>query len=460
VAPASLVAELSLGNPKETWLRARALGGDLAQVLPSSLPVLLATSLSLPPSAAGSLDETVPMVGVVLSRPGASEPDVVLGMHVLSGAELVASLTLGDGAKFRKLELGPRVVRLLAAPGSAEPNGAIGVSGNYLLLASGVDALREGARFVAESVSKRARKEPGLTLRAGEGVLKGSLTSRLRAAWQARRAALAASDRAERDAKGRAPDFADPQVLLAGADSTVESWLAVLESSKELSLELAPEGDRLRAELQLAPGAEGAAALLSRELVVGSAAPLLDLPAGARLGLLLRGEAQPGSTGVGASVAKLFGERLAERDSAKLVQAFDDFARSRHGASVLGFVPGPAPALVLRCELSSGDGFSDSVAELLALLQLPAIRGWLGELVGTPTLEPAKSPPGERRATLRFRRAGRLAQAPLPKALSVSWRARDGVGILVVSPDEALSRSTEANAVNVFPVSNASASVS
>ena len=51
VAPASLIAELSLGNPKETWQRARLLGGNYAQALPSSLPVLLATSLSLPPSA-------------------------------------------------------------------------------------------------------------------------------------------------------------------------------------------------------------------------------------------------------------------------------------------------------------------------------------------------------------------------------------------------------------------------
>ncbi|MDF3067540.1 MAG: uncharacterized protein K0R38_3141 [Polyangiaceae bacterium] len=437
-APASLVAELSVGNPKETWQRLRLLGGTLAQALPSSLAVLFATSLGLPPAAAGNVDEAVPVVGVLLAREGATEPDLVVGVHVLSGAELVASLTLGDGAKYRKVELAPRLVRLVSAPGAAEPRGALGVSGNYLLLASGVDALREAGRFVAESVSKRARVEPGFTLRANEKVLKSSLVARLRTTWQARRAGLAARDRAERDAKGRPPDFADPEVLLSGVDNTVESWLGVLESSRDLSLELTPEADRLQAELLLSPGAEGAAALMARELAVGSLGPLLELPASARLGLLLRGDAQPSAGGFGASVAKLFGERLNERDAARLVTAFDNFSRARRGATVLGFVPSPAPGLVLRCELSENGSFTDALTEVLALVQLPAVRSWLGELVGTPTLEVSQAASGERRAKLRFRRAP-ADPSPLPSTLFLSFRADGGVGQVLLSPDEKLS---------------------
>lgn len=437
--PASLVAELSIGNPKQTWQRLLGLGGDLARALPSNLPVLLATSLSLPPAAAGSLDEGVPMVGAILSREGASEPDLVVGMHVLSGTELVASLTLGDGAKFRRIDEAPRLVRLVNAPGTPELRGALGVSGNYLILSSSAEALREAARFVAEGVAKRARTEPGLTLRASEAVLKGALPRRLREAWQARRAALSASDRAERDAKGRAPDFADPQVLLAGADGTIESWLGVLESSRELSLELSPEADRMRAELLLTPAAEGAAALVSREVVVGSAAPLLDLPTSARLGLLLRGEQQPTPSGVGASVAKLFGERLNEKDAARLVAAFDRFAQARRGASVLGFVPAPSPALVLRCELSDGSGFTDALSDVLSLVELAPVRSWLGELVGTPTIELGKAADGERRAKLRFKPSAKAASSPLPRSLNVSYRAKDGVGVVLVTVDDTLS---------------------
>lgn len=436
-APAALIAELSLGNPKETWQRARLLGGNYAQALPSSLPVLLATSLSLPPTAAGSLDESVPMVGALLSRKDAPEPAIVIGMHVLSGAELVASLTLGDGAKFRRLELGPRVVRLLPAPGAPDFNGALGVSGNYLLLATEVSALSDAGRFVAESVSKRARSEPGLTVRATDSALTGALARRLREGWQARRAALSARDRAERDAKGRAPDFADPQVLLAGADNTVESWLAVLESSRQLSLSLTPEADRLSAELSLTPGADGAAALLSRDLVVGSAAPLLQLPSSTGAALLMRGEAQASGPGPGESIAQLFGGRLNAAQTKQLVEAFDALSKSRRGVTVIGFVPTPAPALLITCELSQDGDFPEALAQVLSLLQLPPVSGMVSGTLGRPSLELSKSASGVRHARLRLRPAP-APGLPLPKSLSVTWEAKDGVGYVVVSPDEGL----------------------
>lgn len=437
-APASLIAELSLGNPKETWQKARLLGGDYAQALPSSLPVLLAASLSLPPAAAGSLDESVPVVGVLLSRPDSAEPDIVIGMHVLSGAELVASLTLGDGAKFRRMDVGPRVVRLVSAPGAAEFNGALGVSGNYLLLATQPSALNDAARFVAEGVSKRARTEPGLTLRATESSLTGALSRRLREGWQARRAALSARDRQERDAKGRAPDFADPQVLLTGVDNTIESWLTVLESSREVSLSLTPESDRLSAELRLTPSQDGAAALLSRELVVGSAAPLLQLPSNTAAALLMRGEPPHEGAGPGGSVAQLFGERLNAGQTKQLTQAFDAFAKARHGATVFGFVPGAAPALLITCELSQGSEFTAAFADVLALLQLPPVNGLVAGTLGKPSLELRRSTAGVSHARLRFAGLGRGPGLPIPKSLSLSWEARDGVGYIVVSPDETL----------------------
>jgi hypothetical protein len=440
-APASLIAELSVGDPKQTWQRARLLGGNFAQALPSSLPVLLATSLSLPPSAAGNLDESVPMVGVLLSRKDAEEPDVVLGMHVVSGPELVASLTLGNGAKFRRVELAPRIVRLLPAPGAPEFNGALGVSGNYLLLATAVSALSDAGRFVAEGVAKRARTEPGLTLRAGQSVLTGALSRRLRDAWHAGRAALSARDRAERDSRGRAPDFADPQVLLAGVDNTIESWLGVLESSRELTLSVTPEADRLRAELALTPNPDGAAALLLRELVVGSSAPLLQLPSNTAAALLMRGDAQPSEgspPGPGSSIAQLFGERLNAEQAKRLVKAIDAFASSRRGATVFGFVPAPAPALLIRCELRDAQAFNDAFAEVLSLAELPPVSGLVAATLGRPSLELSKSGSGARRARLRLRSTGHGSSMPVPKSLSLSWEAKDGIGYIVVSPDEAL----------------------
>ncbi len=437
-APASLVAELSIGNPKETWQRLRQLGGGLANAVPSSLPVLFTTSLSMPPAAAGSIDESVPIVGALLSREGSSEPDAVVGVHVTSGAELVASLTLGSEAKFRQVQLEPRLVRLVAAPGAVEPSGALGVSGNYLLIASRVEALREAGRFVAESVSQRARSEPGFSLRASEQVLRGALPQRLREAWQAQRAELSSRDRALRDTKGRAPDFADPAVLLAGADGTIESWLSVLESSRALELVVTPEATRLGVELRLTPGADGAAALLSRELVTGPLSPLLALPRGTLAALALRGDPQPSreaAEALGKSVTQLFGERVSPDDATKLVRVLGALAQARHGATVIGFIPSPTPALVVTCQVTDGEAFRRALADALALVELPPVSAWLAGTVGKPSLQVAKSTTGPAKARLRLQRAAATAKLPLPPALSVSWDAKDGVAWVVVSTE-------------------------
>jgi hypothetical protein len=399
--------------------------------------VLLATSLSFPPAVAGSLDEALPMVGAALSREGAAEPDLVLGLHVTSGAELVASLTLGDGAKFRRVELGPRLVRLVTAPGGQEFNGALGVSGNYLLVATRVEALKDAGRFVAEAVAKRASSEPGLSLRTNESVLKGSLSRLLRESWQARRAALVAGAEAQREAKGRTADFADPEVVLGGVDNTVEAFLDVLESSRQLDLSLVPEADRLRAELALVPGAEGAASLLASEIVTGPIAPLWQLPRSTRAALLLRGDAEPkaGAPGLAESITRLFGARLTTEQSATLSQALEALAQSHRGATVIGLLGAPDPALLVRCEVTDPIAFSNALAGALRLLELGPVSSWLQSTVGKPALELEKSKLADRgRAHLRFKRQREGATVVVPPALSVTWEAKDGVGYVVVSP--------------------------
>jgi hypothetical protein len=436
-APAALLAELSLGNPKETWQRLRLLGGDAAQALPSSLPVLLATSLSFPPAAAGSLDERLPMVGAVLSREAASEPDLVLGMHVTSGAELVASLTLGDSAKFRSVELAPRLVRLVAAPGGQEFNGALAVSGNYLLVATRVEALKEAGRFVAETVSKRAASEPGLSVRTNERVLKGALSRVLREGWQARRAELVAGAAQQQQAKGRAADFADPAVILGGVDNIVEAFLAVVESSRQLDISLVPEADRLRAELSLVPGPEGAASLLASEIVTGPITPLLQLPGSVSAALLLRGDEQPkaGAPGLAESVTRLFGDRLNVEQAAKLSRAFEAFAQSHRGATVVGLLGAPAPAVLITCEVTDPVAFSSALAGVLRLVELGPVSSWLAGTTGKPSLALVKSKLDNMgQAQLRFKRQSDSPALPLPASMTVTWEAKDGVGYVVVAP--------------------------
>lgn len=397
--------------------------------------MLLATALELSPAAAGSLDETVPMVGALLTRSDTPEPDLILGLHVVSGAELSASLTLGSDAKFRRVELGPRVIRLVPAPGARELAYALGVSGNYLLLATRVEALRDAARYVAERVSSRARTAPGISLAASGQILREKLGPRLRELWQARRATLAERDQAVRKQKGRAPDFADPEVILSGVDQTLELWFGVLESAKELTLSATPLGDRLRLELALVPGADGAAAALARDAVVGPLTPLLNLPAATRAALLLRSDPASSASAESAALSALFGARLDAIQQRRMSAAVEAFAHCRRGATTLALTSGAIPALLVSTELSDPGAFPDAVKGVLSLLDLPPVAAWLESTLGKPRLVLSKPQTGGGSAKLYFERPGASADGWLPKALSVSWDTVGTLGRIRVTPE-------------------------
>jgi hypothetical protein len=229
--------------------------------------------------------------------------------------------------------------------------------------------------------------------------------------------------------------------LLGGVDNIIESWLAVLETSRDLSVDVVPQDDRLVIELTLQPGAEGAARLLHTELVTGPLEPLLTLPDSTGAALLLRGEESPraeGAQNMGASLSRLFGERLAPEQTTKLVSAFEALDASRRGATVIGLVNEPVPALVMTFELAQSDAFPGALAAVLRLLELPPISSWLASTVGKPVLELPAASGGPRRARVRFQRSAARVPATLPAELHLVWEARDGVGYLVVSPDAKL----------------------
>jgi hypothetical protein len=137
-------------------------------------------------------------------------------------------------------------------------------------------------------------------------------------------------------------------------------------------------------------------------------------------------------------MAQLFGERLSAEQSKRLIKAFDDFSRARRGATVVGFIPAPVPALVITCELGQDSAFPEALSNVLALLELPPVSGLLGGTLGKPSLELLPPVKGARRARLRLQGPSRAASVPFPRSLGVSWEARDGVGYIVVSPDETL----------------------
>jgi hypothetical protein len=163
---------------------------------------------------------------------------------------------------------------------------------------------------------------------------------------------------------------------------------------------------------------------------------LFSLPQTATVALLLRGETNPDAGGFGDSLGKLFGDRLGTRDHRKLSQAFDDFSRAHHGATVVGLVRTPHPSLLLNFEVSDAKAFSQAWAELTALLEVPLIDSWAAGTVGKPSVArlPANAD-GSERVRIRFQRA--RPQPGLPATVNVVWRASDGIGSVLISADEA-----------------------
>ena len=120
-----------------------------------------------------------------------------------------------------------------------------------------------------------------------------------------------------------------------------------------------------------------------------------------------------------------------------MLKAFEKLRQAQRGASVVGFVSEPAPALLFALELSDPEAYPSAVSDILALLQLPPVVTWLAGVWGQPKLELSpKAAPGTRRARLRFRRgAGAVIASPLPlpNDLTLAWEARALVGYGAVS---------------------------
>jgi hypothetical protein len=121
-----------------------------------------------------------------------------------------------------------------------------------------------------------------------------------------------------------------------------------------------------------------------------------------------------------------------------LLKAFEALGKSRRGATVVGLLGAPTPALVVTCELADTEAFPGAVVDVLRLVELQPVSSWLASTVGRPTLELTRVGNKAQRARLRFQRAAQRGPTALPSELYLSWEARDGVGYLVVSPDPKL----------------------
>src|SRR5512139_509852 len=134
-APAGLLADVFVPNPDEAWAKARVTVGGPALFLPSNASNLAVTLLGLPLAVSAEIDGNVPLVGALVERAGGGRPRAAIGIHVRDAGKIEGLLVKGENARFQlRVDEKTSITLLESKDGGARPL-ALGLLGNYLLVA-------------------------------------------------------------------------------------------------------------------------------------------------------------------------------------------------------------------------------------------------------------------------------------------------------------------------------------
>lgn len=437
------MAELYVPKPAQTWAQLRTLVGGPALLLPSTYPMLVGTLLGLSNEAAGLIDAKIPLVGALLDE-GKGRPAAVLGLHVVSGQELIADLTTGKQAMYHpRLDKKSGVTLLDPVPGKAPKGVSLGLVGNYLLASNSSEHLVSGGPFVARTLPKRHMPSEPIALVAPKAALSGPIAAQLKQAWADYRARLQASkQRAQARHGGRPADFANPSVALRGASGAVTDLIDVLASAEQLRVVVDPASDHLELRVQLKPGPSGAAQQFVHGMTTGSAQPLLALPGGTAFALIERTTAKARHASAQSTrdaVENLLGSRLGAAQRQQLEKTLGDLARGRGDVLAYALVLSQKHAsLVLESSVSDAKAFDRGIRGLIGLLHVPAFAAPLEAFIGRASFQqstarlPGVSGPVQR---VRVRSLSSRPRAPALKPITGLWAIQGGMLYATVGRD-------------------------
>jgi hypothetical protein len=294
----------------------------------------------------------------------------------------------------------------------------------------------------------------GLTASVSKKALGGAVAGSLRARWKRYAGELEAADRQNRQKHGgRAPDFGDPMVALAGIGAAVEKLAGVLESSKHAKLSLVPHDDRVEGRLELEPEPGGKAAASISEMAIGDLAPLLALPRAMDLVVVNRttsaGRAESAESLVeGAS--RLFGDRLSAADRKRVEQVAGDLAAGRGDVAAYGLHSRDGKtSLVYRGPVADEKRFLAGIKGAIDLLELRAVsepvKQFVGEIATKQGTREIEGVGKVNRLALTLKpSAMRTAQGGAPVVIGqrdfeLVWLVKDGVGHAAISSDPTLA---------------------
>lgn len=367
-APQGHLADLIVPSPDAVWTKARTLVGGPAIFFPQSFGALAATMLKLPVVVGPEIDGGVPVLGAALKN-GETPTQAAIGIHIKAGGRFIDQLTKVPDARFSaRLDEATRITVLTSksdTPGAAPP-AAMGVLGNYLLVARQEADLLAAGPYIARTLPSRPVPKEDAVIEMPEAALSGPVLAEAQRAWTGTRSDLE---------RVGAP-------ALVPVVGTVEMFLGVLADSKLARLTLDLDAASVHARFTMTPKPDGGAASKAlAEMAVGDADPLLDLPGSALLGILWREPAAVRSAAIpkqAESLAGLLGPETKAEDKEAILAALRAEDEARGDWATLGVSLDPTgPNAMVRAPLSSAEKMSNALKQLVALSKLPSVKAQL-----------------------------------------------------------------------------------
>ncbi|MEP7126091.1 MAG: hypothetical protein ABJE95_34480 [Byssovorax sp.] len=369
-APEGHLADLFVPAPDATWTKARALVGGPAAFFPQSFGALAATLLKLPVTVAAEIDGAVPVIGASLKK-AATPAQAAIGIHVKAGGRFVDQLTKGPDARFvGKLDEASRITVLTTksdTPGATPPV-AMGVLGNYLLIALNPADLAAVGPYVARTLASRPAPKEDVAIEVPEAALSGPVLAEAQRSWDTTRKGL---------------DQLGAPVLLP-VSSTVEMLLGVLADSKQarFTIDLGDTAVHARMTMTPKPGG-GAATKALEEMAVGDVAPILDLPQSALLGVLWREPAAVRAASIPKQADALsarLGPDAKPEDKEAILAALRAEDSARGDWVALGMsLDATGPNAMVRAPLVDEGQMAKALKQLIALTKLASVKAQLKE---------------------------------------------------------------------------------
>jgi hypothetical protein len=369
-APEGHLADLFVPAPDAMWTKARALVGGPAAFFPQSFGALAATLLKLPVAVAAEIDGAVPVIGASLKKAPAPA-QAAIAIHVKAGGRFLDQLTKGPDARFTsKLDETSRINVITAkseTPGAVPPV-AMGVLGNYLVLALNPVDLAAVGPYVVRTLPSRTAPKEDVAIEMPEAALSGPVLAEAKRSWDNTRKGL---------------DQLGAPVLLP-VSGTVEMLLGVLADSKQARLTFDLGDTAVHARLTMTPKPGGGAATRAiDEMAVGDLAPILDLPASALLGMLWREPAAVRAASIpkqAEALAARLGPDAKPEDKEAILAALRAEDEARGDWVALGMsLEAIGPNAMVRAPLVDSEKMAKALKQILALGKLASVKAQLKE---------------------------------------------------------------------------------